>query len=325
MCICDPDNEMSAPYQIVQLASLGAEADSQLVSEYSVLQLAEAPDPVPFLAEAASASVLITSARRGLRREWLDPLPDLGAVCSWGVGYETLDMAAIRERGIVVSNTPDVLDDCVADLAWALMFSVARRTHIGDQYVKSGRWATSPRFPMSTRVWGKRLGVVGLGRIGMAIARRAAGFDMEVRYHNRSMRADAPYAYEGSLRELAQWADFLVLACPGGPQTRHIVNREVLRALGPAGILVNIARGSVVDEAALVEVLERGELGGAGLDVFANEPNVPAALLTMDHVSLMPHVGSATHETRADMGRLVLDNVAAFFRDGRLVTPIVQR
>src|SRR5690606_26657042 len=171
-------------------------------------------------------------------------------------------------------------------------------TSIGDHYVKSGQWSTLGAFPLGTRVWGKRLGVVGLGRIGQAIAKRSAGFSMEVRYHNRSEKADVPYAYEASLVELARWADFLVVACPGGQQTRHLVNRDVMKALGPKGILVNIARGSVIDEDAMVELLQSGELGSAGLDVMTNEPNVPAPLLTMDHVSLTPHVGSATHETR---------------------------
>lgn len=314
---------MAGRIQIVQIASLGQDVDDKLARRYSVLPLWEHADPTPALSQAADATVLITSVRQGLKRAWLDQLPRLAAVCSWGVGYETLDVEAARERGIVLSNTPHVLDNCVADLAWALMFSAARRTNVGDRYVKDGQWTSIGAFSLSTRVWGKRLGVVGLGRIGMAIARRATGFDMDVRYHNRSQRFDAPYAYEASLLKLAQWADFLILACPGGPETRHIVNRDVLHALGPKGILVNIARGSVVDEAALVEALERGELGGAGLDVVANEPNVPAALLSMDNVSLMPHVGSATFETRADMARLVMENAESFLRDGRLVTQIV--
>lgn len=314
---------MSRPYEIVQLASLGNEMDAALAQRYAVLPLWGEADPQARLAEAPEATVLVTSVRRGLQRAWLEPLPHLAAVCSWGVGYETLDLPAARERGIVLSNTPRVLDNCVADLAWALMLSTARRTSAGDRYVKNGQWKTIGAFPLSTRVWGKRLGVVGLGRIGTAIARRAAGFDMEVRYHNSRQRPDAAYEYEASLLKLAEWADFLVLACPGGPQTRHIVNRAVLQALGPTGILVNIARGSVVDETALVEALERGELGGAGLDVVDNEPNVPPALLSMDNVTLMPHVGSATSETRADMARLVRDNVDSFLQSGRLLTPIV--
>src|SRR5690554_4127953 len=313
---------MSGSYQFGQLASLGAGVDAGLARDCSVRPLWDEAGPLPRWPAAPVATAVTPSRRRGMRREWIEALPKLAAVCSWGVGYETLDVDAARERGIVLSNTPHVLDNCVADLAWALMFSTARRTSVGDRYVKSGQWTSIGAFPLSTRVWGKRLGVMGLGRIGAAIAKRGSGFDMEVRYHNRGERPDAPYQYEPSLVELARWADFLVLACPGGPATRHIVNREVLRALGPEGILVNIARGTVVDEAAMVEALERGELGGAGLAVVANEPNVPQALLSMDNVSLMPHVGSATRETRADMAKLVMENARAFLQEGRLVTPI---
>jgi len=315
-------NPPPPPYEIVQLASLGQQRDAQLAQAYRVLPLWNDEVTSDQLSNAADARVVITSVRRGLRKEWIDALPNLAAVCSWGVGYETLDVDAAKARGIAVSNTPEVLDGCVADLAWALMFSVSRRTHIGDQYVKTGQWTSIGKFPLSTRVWGKRLGVVGLGRIGLAIAQRASGFDMEVRYHNRRPRGDAPYPYEPSLLALAEWADFLMVACPGGPSTYQIINEEVLRALGPEGIIVNIARGSVIDEAALVRTLENGELGGAGLDVFASEPNVPAPLLKMDNVSLMPHVGSATHETREDMGQLVMDNVVSFMNSGRLKTPI---
>ncbi len=314
---------MSGPYQIVQIASLGDDVDAELARRYRVLPLWNEADLENMVAPARDASVLITSVRRGLRSSLIDKLPNLGAVCSWGVGYETLDVSAARERGIVLSNTPHVLDNCVADLAWALMFSTARRTSVGDRYVKGGQWTEIGAFPLSTRVWGKRLGVVGLGRIGMAIARRAMGFDMEVRYHNRSERPEVQYQYEPSLLALAEWADFLVLACPGGPETRHIVNRDVLKALGSTGILVNIARGTVVDESAMVEALASGELGGAGLDVVANEPHVPPELFTMDNVSLMPHVGSATLETRSDMARLVMQNAESFLEHGRLLTPIV--
>ncbi|MEI2415864.1 2-hydroxyacid dehydrogenase [Orrella sp. JC864] len=309
-------------YQIVQLASMGQEIDAALAERYRVLFLDGHEDVQGQLAAAPHASVAITSVRKGITRQTMAALPGLRAVCSWGVGYETLDMQWAREHGIVASNTPRVLDDCVADLAWALLLTAARRTHVGDRYVKGGQWRSIGAFPLSTRVWGKRLGIVGLGRIGLAIAERGRGFGMQVRYHNRRPRPQTDYGFEPSLAALAEWADFLVLACPGGPQTRHLVDAQVLRALGPQGILVNIARGSVVDEAALVQALERGELGGAGLDVLANEPSVPAPLMQMDRVALMPHVGSATHETRADMSRLVHDNAVSFLETGRLLTPI---
>lgn len=309
-------------YQVVQLASLGTAFDEALADKYRVLALWDDAHATEKLAVAADASLVITSVRKGLSRKSIERLPALRAVCSWGVGYETLDTEAMAERGIVVSNTPEILDDCVADLAWALLLTAARRTNIGDRYVKTGQWKTIGAFPLSTRVWGKRLGIVGMGRIGLAIAQRGTGFNMQVRYHNRRERPDSPFIFEPSLLKLAEWADFLVLACPGGPHTHHIVDSAVIRALGAKGILVNIARGTVIDEQALVAALENGELGGAGLDVLEREPTVPEPFLHMDQVALMPHVGSATHETRHDMSRLVFDNAVSFLESGRLLTPI---
>ena len=265
---------------------------------------------------------MVTSVRHGCKASLIERLPDLRVICSWGVGYETIAVAAAHARGIAVSNTPDVLDDCVADLAWGLLIAAARRTAVGDRYVKTGQWRTIGAFPLSTRVSGKRLGVLGLGRIGEAIARRGSGFSMDVRYHNRRERAGVPYRYESSLVELARWADFLVVACEGGPATRHLVSAEVLDALGPKGIVVNIARGTVIDQAAMVHALLEGRLGGAGLDVLENEPAVPPELMDMDQVALMPHVGSATVETRRAMGQLVLDNLASFMAGRGLLTSI---
>jgi lactate dehydrogenase-like 2-hydroxyacid dehydrogenase len=208
----------------------------------------------------------------------------------------------------------------VADLAWALLLAAARRTSVADRYVKTGQWRSIGAFPLSTRVSGKRMGILGLGRIGEAIARRGSGFGMEIGYHNRRARAGVPYRYVESLVELARWADFLVVACEGGPATRHLVSAEVLDALGPRGIVVNIARGSVIDEAAMVRALAEGRLGGAGLDVLEHEPAVPPELLGMDQVALTPHVGSATHETRREMAQLVLDNLASFLAGRGLLT-----
>lgn len=312
-------------YDVVQLASLGKTFDDALATRFRVLPLWDDPHAMEHLAAASAAKVVVTSVRRGLSRDIISRLPALRAVCSWGVGYETLDVAATQERNIVVSNTPEVLDDCVADLAWALLLTAARRTNIGDRYVKTGQWQTIGAFPLSTRVWGKRLGILGMGRIGMAIAQRGKGFNMDVRYNNRRERPDTPYTFEPVLQKLAEWADFLVIACPGGPQTHHIVNAAVIRALGPKGILVNIARGSVVEQEAMVSALQEGLLGGAGLDVLEHEPTVPALFMHMDQIALMPHVGSATHETRQDMSQLVLDNVESFLTTGRLRTPINER
>ncbi len=314
---------MGAKVSIVQVGPLGDWIDEHLRAHYDVLELWKESERLAALERGgATAVAAVTSVRHGLTAAMLERMPAVRAVCSWGVGYDTLDVAAAQARGIAVSNTPDVLDDCVADLAWGLLIAAARRTSIGDRYVKTGQWRALGQFPLSTRVSGKRLGILGLGRIGEAIARRGTGFDMQVRYHNRRERPGVAWAHEPSLVELARWADFLVVACQGGPSTRHLVSAEVIDALGHEGIVVNIARGSVIDQAAMVAALVAGRLGGAGLDVLEGEPAVPPELMGMDQVALMPHVGSATRETRRAMGQLVLDNLAAFL-DGRgLLTPI---
>ena len=309
--------------RILQVGPLGAETDAYLQAHYDVLRLWERQGGADSLADAAAGiTAVVTSVRHGCKADLIARLPDLRAICSWGVGYETIDVAAAQARGIGVSNTPEVLDDCVADLAWALLLAAARRTAVADRYVKTGEWRSIGAFPLSTRVSGKRMGILGLGRIGEAIARRGSGFSMEVAYHNRRARPGMPYRYVGSLVELADWADFLVVACEGGPSTRHLVTAEVLDALGPRGIIVNIARGSVIDEAAMVRALADGRLGGAGLDVLEREPSVPQELLGMDQVALTPHVGSATHETRREMAQLVLDNLASFLAGRGLLTPV---
>jgi lactate dehydrogenase-like 2-hydroxyacid dehydrogenase len=209
-----------------------------------------------------------------------------------------------------------VLNDCVADLAFTLLLDVARRASEADRFVRRGAWLND-KFPLATRVSGKKLGIVGLGRIGRTIARRASGFDMEIRYHNRRPVEDVPYGYEASLVELARWADFLVVAAAGGAESRNLVCAEVLDALGPQGFLVNIARGTVVDEAVLVQYLRDKRIAGAGLDVFVDEPRVPEALLALDNAVLLPHVASATNETRQAMAELVLENLHSFFDAGR--------
>lgn len=314
---------MSGKPFIIQLGPVGDWADDHLQKHYEVLQLWKESDPHAVLERrGAAVKAVVTTVRAGCAADVIRRCPDLQAICSWGVGYETIDVGAARERGIEVSNTPDVLDDCVADLAWGLMIAAARRISEGDRYVKTGQWRTIGAFPLTTRVSGKRLGILGLGRIGAAIARRGQGFDMEVRYHGRREQSGAPYRYEASLKDLAAWAEFLVVACVGGPATHHLVSAEVLDALGPQGIIVNIARGTVIDEDAMVAALADGRLGGAGLDVLEHEPAVPPELLTMDKVVMMPHVGSATRETRLAMEQLVVANLEAFLQGRGLLTPI---
>ena len=307
----------------MQSGPFSPSTDQELLTSYDVIRLWELEAPLAYLAEhGADVEAVVTSVQVGLPAEVIACLPGLRVICSWGVGYETVAVAAARARGIPVSNTPRVLDGCVADLAWGLLIATVRRISEGDRYVRAGQWRAIGGFPLAPRVSGKRLGVLGLGRIGQAIARRGLGFDMDVRYHNRNPRADTAYDYVASLPELAAWADFLVVACIGGPGTHHLVSAEVIEALGPRGILVNIARGSVVDEAALVKALLERRLAGAGLDVFEGEPRVPKELLGLDNVVLTPHVGSSTVETRQAMDRLVLDNLSSFMRTGTLLTPI---
>jgi lactate dehydrogenase-like 2-hydroxyacid dehydrogenase len=264
---------------------------------------------------------VVTSAKFGADAALMAALPALEIIANFGVGYETIDVAAARQRGVAVSNTPDVLTDCVADIAWGLMLDVARGLSAADRFVRRGNWVRE-NFPLMTRVSGKRLGILGLGRIGGAIAKRGSGFDMQVRYHNRRPVANSPYRHEPSLVELARWCDFLVIASAGGPSTRRLVSAEVIAALGEKGFVVNISRGSVVDEPALIDALAHKRIAGAALDVFEDEPNVPAALMELDNVVLLPHVASATRETRQAMADLVLANLREFFRNGKLVTPV---
>jgi lactate dehydrogenase-like 2-hydroxyacid dehydrogenase len=260
-----------------------------------------------------------TNAGIGANAQLVAALPDLKVITSMGVGLDAIELPVMRERGIKVGYTPDVLNDCVADVAFGLLMNVARRMNVADRFVRQGSWLNGG-FPMATRVSGKRLGILGMGRIGSVIARRASGFDMEVRYHNRREVAGSAFSYTSSPRDLAEWADFLVVASAGGPETRGIISRDVLDALGPKGFLVNVSRGSVVDEPVLVEYLQQNKIAGAGLDVFAREPSVPEELLKLDNVVLLPHVASNTVETRAAMMQRVEDNLDAYFAGRELLS-----
>lgn len=268
---------------------------------------------------------LVTSgnALMGANAALLAQLPNLKVICSNGVGYDAIDIAAAEARGIVVTNTPGVLNSCVADTGMALLLDVARRISASDRYVRAGEWLAKGRYPLTTKVGGKVCGIVGLGGIGKALAKRAQAFDMEVHFYNPRSRPDVPYTRHDSLLSLAKQADFLVLTLPGGASTHHLVNAEVLRALGPKGFLINIARGSVVDEQALIAALEAGEIAGAGLDVFEQEPAVPAALLTCDDVVITPHLASSTVETMAAMADLVFENLLAFSQGEAVLTRVV--
>lgn len=272
----------------------------------------------------ADVTAIVTSGRTGVDADLMAALPNLGAVVNFGVGYDTTDVDAAAAHGIGVSNTPDVLTDCVADTAVGLMIDVMRQFSAADRYVRAGRWPVTVTYPLTRQVSNTKVGIIGLGRIGSAIAKRLNAFGCTISYHNRREVADSPYRYVGSPVELARDVDVLVVAAAGGTGTRQLIDKEVIAALGPRGYLINIARGSVVDEPALVEALINGNLAGAGLDVFADEPNVPAELLDLDNVVLLPHVGSGTVETRAAMEELTLRNLDEFLATGRLVTPVVE-
>ncbi|GAB2685358.1 2-hydroxyacid dehydrogenase [Saccharopolyspora gloriosae] len=313
----------SAPHgTVLQVCPLLPSLEESLAAHYEVVRLAEQPDSARYLAEHGSEVVAaVTSARVGVSRELMDALPKLGAIVHFGVGYETTDVARARARGIDVSNTPDVLTDCVADLAVGGLIDVLRGLAAADRYVRAGEWVPNG-FGLRTKVSGKRVGILGLGRIGQAIARRLEGFDAEISYHSRRPVDGVRHRYADSPRALADGADVLVVATSGGAGTRNLVSADVLDALGPRGYLVNIARGSVVDEPALVSALAEGRIAGAALDVFADEPNVPAPLLELDNVLLLPHIASATHETRQAMGELTFHNLDRFMTDGTLATPV---
>lgn len=298
-------------------------SSERLSKHFDVIELWNAPDAQAAIADRKDdITALVTSAMTSTPADLIDALPNLKAICSNGVGYDAIDVRHAQSKGIQVSNTPDVLNDCVADMAFGLLLATARKLGHAERYVRAHQWGSADGFPLGTRVSGKKLGIVGLGRIGQAIAQRAAGFDMEIRYHNRRQRDDVTLSYEASLIDLASWADFLVVATVGGPSTRHLINADILKALGPQGIIINIARGSVIDEAALVNALSSGELGGAGLDVYEAEPTVPEALKSLDNVVIAPHIASATSETRKAMADLVLDNVDAFATTGKVITPV---
>ena len=250
-------------------------------------------------------------------------LPRLEIVANFGVGYDTIDTADAARRGVMGTNTPNVLTDEVADLALGLLLAVVRQIPQADRYLRDGRWPQGP-FPLTPSLRGRAVGILGLGRIGQAIATRLEGFGVRIAYHGRRQRPEVAYAYHDSVVGLAQACDVLVVVAPGNNETRHLIDATVLSALGRDGILVNVARGTLIDEPALIETLGNGTIRAAGLDVFANEPAVPAALAALEHSVLLPHIGSASHHTRRLMGDLVVANLLDWFAGRGPVTPVTE-
>ncbi len=308
---------------ILLVEPMMAPVEAALDAAYTVHRLTTAPDRDRLIAEVGPRiRAVVTGGGSGVSVAVMDACPNLGIVAINGVGTDAVDLKHAAGRGIRVTNTPGVLTEDVADLAIGLMIAASRRLIIGDRFVRAGQWPGG-KLPLARKVTGKRLGIFGLGRIGRAIAERAVGFGMSIAYTSRSAREDVPYRRVDSLEELARDSDILVVAASAGPDTRNLIGRAVLDALGPEGILINVARGSIINEPELVAALVEGRLGGAGLDVFADEPNVPQALWTLDTVVLQPHIASATIETRTAMADLVLTNLAAFFAGQPLPTPVV--
>ena len=308
--------------KILQLGPLLPAMQAVLESRYEVH-----PWPEPALREAwlrehaKDVRGVVTNGHLGMETVLARQLPQLGIVAVNGVGYDQIDIDAMREAGIRVTNTPDVLTDDVADLAIALMLNAMRALPAAERHLREGLWPQGA-FPLTRRASGLRYGIVGMGRIGQAIATRLAGFGGSIAYSGPNPK-DVAHDYHPDVITLAQNSDVLFIATAASAATRSLINRPVLEALGPDGVVVNIARGAIIDEPALIEALANGTIAGAGLDVFVDEPNVPEALRKMANVALAPHVGSATHETRAAMGNLMLDNLDAFFTGRDLPTPVV--
>lgn len=294
----------------------------EIEKNYNLLKLWAEDDPEAALQKHRNDIVCILSVagKMAVTRRMIENLPNLELIAQFGVGVDNIDLDAAAERHITVTNTPDLVTNDTADTALALILALLRRVVESDMSVRAGNW---PRI-LGATMSGKTVGIIGLGRIGAAIARRCEAFDMKIIYHGRREQKDTPYQFYADLPQMAEACDILVCACPGGAKTKYLVNRKILKALGAGGYLVNIARGSVVNTEDLLLSLANREIAGAGLDVYENEPEVPDALKSMDNVVLLPHIGTATLETRTKMGQLVLANIAAYF-DGKAPLTAVTR
>lgn len=308
---------------LLALTSLQAKHMDQLEQEYNIVRLYKQTNPEGKLSEIKDDVTAILATMGNLvGHNLIEALPNLGCIACYSVGYDNIDMETAKKHNITVTNTPDLVTDDTADTAIALMLAISRRVSEADAFVRVGKWENRSIFPKGRKVTGKKVGIVGLGRIGKAIARRCSAFDMHIAYHGRNEQNDVDYKYYADLKQMAEDVDYLILSCPGGEATKHIINYDILSALGEDGFLINVARGSVVNELDLVQALHNGLIAGAGLDVFENEPQVPVELKTLDNVVLLPHIGTATIETRNEMADLVVKNLLAFVHNKPVLTPI---
>ena len=308
--------------EVLVLVPIYAPTLAELEREFSVHKLWAARDPDALVRKlSGNVRAVVTSGSSGIAAELIEALPKLEIIGCFGTPRGTVDLALARQRGVVVTNTPDSITEDVADLAMGLIVAVMRRIAEADRYVRAGRWL-SGLLPPGSGLGGKTCGIIGLGAIGSGIAKRAEAFRMTVRYHGPRRKEGVGYAFEPDLESLARESDCLVVACPSTPQTRGLVNARILDALGADGYLVNIARGPIVDEQALIAALRDRRLAGAGLDVFWDEPRVPAELVAMEQVVLAPHIGSTTREVREERGRKLLANLRAYFAGKPVPTPL---
>lgn len=304
------EGEIGSKPRLLVASAIPSELRRVLESEYVLIARATISKST-----ATGFAVAVTTSMDGADKGLMDFLPDLRVIACNGAGVEKIDLDEARRRGIAVCNTPDVVTEDTADFGISLIYAVSRRTVEADRFVRAGLWRNGKMTP-SRRVFDKSLGIVGLGKVGRAVARRAVALGMTVRYTGPSRKDGLPYAYVADVGELAAVSDVLVLTCPGGEATRHIVNAPVIERLGTQGILINVARGSVVDEAALIDALQRNAIGGAGLDVFASEPNPDERLLAFENVVVSPHYAAITHETRAAIAADLHSNIRSFYAGG---------
>ena len=309
--------------EIIITAKGHAGTMATLQSEFTAHHLFEASEKNSFFEKhAPKVRGLATFGPMPVDGKVMDALPKLEIISNFGVGVDAINLDDAKKRKIIVTNTPDVLNECVADTALALVMNTVRKFPQSERYLRAGNWASRGPYPLTTSLGGKTLGILGLGRIGEAIAKRAAACGMKIRYHNRN-RKDVPYPYDPDPATLAKNADVLIVVTPASAETNRIINEKILQALGPEGYVVNIARGSVVDEPVLLRYLQEKKIAGAGLDVYADEPRVPPEFFTLENAVLFPHVGSATVETRKAMGDLQIENLRRHFAGKPVVTRVV--
>ena len=307
---------------LLQIGGTTPQMDARLEEAFTIHKASDQADFSAWLAQnGAGIQYVLTNGHDGVKPDVMAALPDLKMISCYGVGYDNIDAKEAARRGIMVSHTPNVLNEEVASTAVLLMLACYRELLRDDAWVRSGDWETKGNSPLTRSADDQTVGILGMGRIGQAIADKLKPWTPTILYHTRSPK-DVPYEYVGSLTDMAARSDVLIVITPGGAATKHLVNEGVFNALGPSGTLINVARGTVIDETAMISALQDGRLGWAGLDVFEFEPMVPEALRALRNVTLLPHVGSATVETRAAMGNLTVDNLLSFLKDGSVLTPV---